>query len=58
MKILATRLKFAGSLLPVLAPDVPTCIRKLPARVNFRMWESGPPLPPTQTLSMWSTVMP
>ena len=57
-KILATRPKFSVSLLPALPPELPTCSRKLPCRVNFRRCESGPPLPPTHTLSMWSTKMP
>ena len=32
--------------------------RNLPSCVNFRMCASVPPLPPIQTLPLWSTKMP
>jgi len=34
------------------APFFPTCSRNLPSLVNFRICESGPPLPPIQTLPL------
>ncbi len=34
------------------APFLPICSRNLPSLVNFRMCESGPPLPPIQTLPL------
>ena len=48
-----SRLRLSGA-----RPATPTCSRNCPSLVNFRACESAAPLPPTQTLSMWSTVMP
>ena len=71
MKIFATRPKLFMSWLLALkagfsagdagsfsAPCLPNCATNLPSRVNFRMWASGPPLPPIQTKPLWSTTMP
>ena len=44
---------------PVMrAPAMPTCMRKLPWWSNFTTCESGPPLPPIQTLFMPSMAIP
>ena len=44
----------AGRRAPALrrAPFLPICSRNLPSLVNFRMCESGAPLPPIQTLPL------